>query len=386
MPFAISALKVLDFESTRHSPLGGDLTSAVLSSSQGGSLPDRFILCSSTKQGKVDMKSPYLLYGEDDKPWLAFMFEVQNNGLTLWADMRQGSWLQFHSVDKKPWTNVWMHICADVDTTTGTLSVSLNGRPALNRTTKLLQGGNKPNFLRGKLEIGVSRMEEGFGGTRQFFGSVTNVNIFFNNSKKSIEDMSRSPCSNVGDYMSWANADFELNGPMSDKIERDNGRPCEMSTNTVYSLLLPTEMTWTEARHKCNTLGKGNMTDINNDDDLQHIVMWVKETRRSCEAIWTPINDNAEEGVFLNSNTGTVEPFIPFQYGQPNGGMSENGVALFLANFAYRDQSEVHQRCASCNLKLSTTFRLRGLCKSSHMGKCKGCHSKNSFFTSPVWG
>jgi hypothetical protein len=105
MPFAISALKVLDFESTRNLPLEADLTSAVLSSSQGGNLPDRFILCSSTKQEKVDKKSPYLLYGEDDKPWLTFSFLLADNGVNLWANVRQGSWLQLHSVDKKPWTN-----------------------------------------------------------------------------------------------------------------------------------------------------------------------------------------------------------------------------------------------------------------------------------------
>jgi hypothetical protein len=144
MPFAISALRVLDFESTRNSPPGADLTSAVLSSSQGGRLPDRFILCSSTKQGKIDSKSPYLLYGEDDKPWLAFSFWLHDNGLHLWADIQQGlKWLELHSVDEKPWTHVWMHICADVDTTTGTISVSLNGRPALNATSKHLQGGKK---------------------------------------------------------------------------------------------------------------------------------------------------------------------------------------------------------------------------------------------------
>jgi hypothetical protein len=262
-----------------------------------------------------------------------------------------------------------MHICADVDTTTGTLSVSLNGRPALNATSKHLQGGNKPTFLKGKLEIGISKADEAFGGTRQFLGSVTNVNIFFYDAEKSIEDMSRNPCSKVGDYMAWANADFELKGPKSGEIQRDDERPCEMSPKNVYSLLLPAEMSWTEAQHTCNALGKGNITDIDNDDNLQHMVMWVKETRSSCVALWTPISDKAEEGVFLNSNTGVVEHFMPFQDGQPDGGRSENYVALFLRNFGYRDQSDSFQRCVSCNLELSTTFHLRGLCKTSYMGK-----------------
>jgi hypothetical protein len=128
-------------------------------------------------------------------------------------------------------------------------------------------------------------------------------------------------------------------------------------------------MSWTKAQHKCNALGKGNVTDINNNDELHHMVMWVKETRSSCQSLWTPITDKAEEGIFLNSNTGVVEPFLPFPEGVPSASRSQNFVALSLASFVYRDQSESNQHCVSCNLELSTTFRLRGLCQSSHMGK-----------------
>jgi hypothetical protein len=181
--------------------------------------------------------------------------------------------------------------------------------------------------------------------------------------------MSRNPCSNKGDFMAWADADLELKGPKSDRIVTDNEKPCEMSNNTVYSLLLDAEMSWTEAQHTCNALGKGNMTDIDNNNELQHMVMWVKETRSSCVALWTPITDKAEEGVFLNSNTGAVEPFLPFQDGQPNGGTSQNFVALVLAKSGYGDMPDSLQYCFSCNLELSTTFHLRGLCKTSNMGK-----------------
>jgi hypothetical protein len=296
--------------------------------------------------------------------------------------------MKLHSVDQKPWTNVWMHICADVDTVTGTLSVSLNGRPALNATIKHLQGGNKPTFLKGKLGIGISKVEEAYGGTRQFVGSVTNINLFFHDADKSIEDMSRSPCSHVGDFMAWTNADFDWKGPMSNDIKVEIERSCEKtisngkkSSNTVYSLLLPTEMSWTEAQHKCNALGKATMTDINNDGELQHMVRWVKETRSSCLALWTPITDKAVEGVFLNSNTRAVVPFLPFLDGQPNGGTSENAVELLLENYiGYRDTNADNPgRCVSCTLKSSTTFRLRGLCQSSHMGKYIKKHFKSLF-------
>jgi hypothetical protein len=147
-----------------------------------------------------------------------------------------------------------------------------------------------------------------------------------------------------------------------------------MSPKSMYSLLLPAEMPWTEAKHICNALGKGKITDINKNYELQQMVMLVKETRSSCVALWTPITDKAEEGVFLNSNTGAVEPFLPFINGNPNGGRSQNFVSLFVAKFGYGDEMDQRQYCVSCNLELSTSFRLRGLCQSSYMGKYVKLH------------
>jgi hypothetical protein len=370
-PVFVSALEVFDFGPARHSAPGAGLSSAVLSSAQTDRLPDRFILCSSTKQGKVDNKSPFLLYGQDDIPWLAFSHWLADDGSYLWVDIRHGRfWGKLHAIEN-PLTHVWRHICADIDTTTGTLIVSLNGRTSLNMTTKYLRE-NKPDYLKGKLEIGLTKnvddnVKAGTKLWRQFFGFVTNINIFHYDDTKSVEKMSLNPCSNVGDYMAWDKADFDWKGINMTTLDIAPESICEIMPET-YNVLLPTEMTRLEAKQGCNILG-GNMSKIIDENDLHNKVTWVKAEMSSCAILWTPFTDETKEGVYTNSNDGTIEHFLPWKEGQPNGGSSQNFVGAYLEHEHYGDWSANHRFCVSCDLHKETTFRMRGLCKSSYLGE-----------------
>jgi hypothetical protein len=363
-----SAIKVFDFDSARLSPPGPELSSVVLSSSQTGSLPDRFVLCSSAKQGKIDGKSPYLLRGQDCLPWLAFSLYPGDDGHYMWIDVSKGKfWAKLHSIEK-PWTNVWMHICADVDTVTGTLRVSLNGRPALNATTKYLKE-NKPESLKGKLELGVTRKPD---GTKQYFGSVTNINIFQYDSSKLIEDLARNPCGNVGDYMPWADAEFAWEGKRLDEYQLKREEFCEVSSESNILLLL-TEMSWIEAQHSCRILGNGSISENKNEEQIKRKITWMKDSKSTCTVLWTPITDKYEEGVFINTVDGTIEKFLPWKEGQPNGGASENFIQLEVRTELYIgryfDRAGKNPACVTCDVKMTTIFRLRGQCETSYLGE-----------------
>jgi hypothetical protein len=366
-PTSVLSVKLLDFDAARRSPGEAVSSSVVLRSSQADKLPNRFILCSSSKQGKIDRKSPYVLRGDDNMPWLTFSTSLEDDGPYLWADVQKGIFsFKLHLVDV-PWTNVWMHICADVDTTTGTLIVSLNGKPSLNVTTPFLSE-KYPKYVSGKLEIGRSELMEADGGLRQFFGSVTNVNIFHYDISKSVETMSKDPCLQVGDLMDWGKVTLEWKGIPLTVSDVDTDKICQ-DLQEKYSLLLPVTLSSREAAQGCNILGKGNMSEIKDTKEMLSKVLWVRERRNSCKELCSPVNDETTEGVFINSNDGTNETFLPWNGGQPNGGRSQNAVTLMLDNVGYNDRPEREECCVSCDINVTTTFRLRGLCSRSYLGK-----------------
>ena len=110
-----ASVRVLDFTGARSGRPKSSLSSATLISGQELRLPNRFVLCFSTKLSKLDGKSSFVLYGENDKPWLAFSFWSKGTKVALWAEV-QTIWTEFHyeDEDNEPWTHVWLKVCADV--------------------------------------------------------------------------------------------------------------------------------------------------------------------------------------------------------------------------------------------------------------------------------
>ena len=77
----VASVRVFDFDASRSAVAGSPLSTATLTNGQEEALPERFILCFSTKLSKLDEKSPFVLNGKNNKPWLAFRFF----GIILWA-------------------------------------------------------------------------------------------------------------------------------------------------------------------------------------------------------------------------------------------------------------------------------------------------------------
>ena len=350
------AEKVINFEDVPFVPIASSLSFATVTSVPTERLPDRFTICSTTRQTKIDGKSPFVLYGEDNHPWLAFSLWKSDTGVVLWAEVQNSSWGGFHHL-RKPWTHRWIQVCALVDTVSGDLTVSLDGQTPITVNLQKMKT-KKPNYLEGKLVIGLANTSTPEVKNRQFFGVVTELNIFYPN--RTLQTLSRVH----GDFMSWSKINFDFNGA---GIALSNYLLPETSLEK-YDLVLPLITTWGEAQQYCRTLGKGNMTAITDEEDLKRVTDMVMGAVDYCIDLSLPVSDVTEDGVFKNTDHGGLVTFLPWAESEPNGGKSMNAVVLRLGSQNYWDVFLHHQGCVSCSLKSTTIFTLRGLCKDSLMG------------------
>ena len=358
-----TSVRVVDFDAARFAEPGSPKSSAILTNVPEKELPQRFILCFSSKQGKIDSRYPFVLYGEDDQPWLAF-FLTGGETANLWVDIHKGTFVNLQDVPK-PWTHVWMQVCADIDTVTGMLGVSLNGGKTVSINIEELKAG-KPNYLAAKIVLGLSDTNLPSVFDTQFFGSVANLNIFNQNGGKSVDEMSRSPC-DQGDFMNWSDIELDIS-EKANVIFTDS--PCN-GPRKAYTMVLPFMASWYRGDHLCKSMGNGKMTEIASVEKLNLTIAFVRETKGWCTRLWLPISDTEEEGLFRNTNTRVVESFLPWGPRQPNGQLIENHVSLTLDEMDYRDYLGSERLCVSCELNSGTLLRLRGLCKTSAIGKRK---------------
>ena len=112
------------------------------------------------------------------------------------------------------------------------------------------------------------------------------------------------------------------------------------------------------------------MAEISNEKELNSTAELVKRLFTSCSLLWVPVSDEALEGEFRNTNSGNMETYLPWAFGQPNGKGVQNHVAFDLDNMNYDDRAATPLKvCVACMMTITTLFRLRGLCKNSYMGK-----------------
>ena len=242
-------------------------------------------------------------------------------------------------------------------TASGDLTVSLDGQSPITVNMQKMKT-RKPNYLEGKLVIGLANTSSPEITNSQFLGLLTNLNIFHPN--KTLLTLSRVN----GDYLSWSNISLKING--AGIVLSDDMLP--QSTLDTYDLVLPVITTWGEAQHYCRTLGNGNMTEITSEEELNRVTDMVLGAVDSCTDLILPISDVIEEGVYRNIDHRGLVAFLPWAEAEPNGGESMNAVVLRMVSGDYWDVFLHHQGCVSCSLKTTTTFTLRGLCKNSLMG------------------
>ena len=294
-----SSIKVFTFQPSKDN----DVPSTVLlEDSPKTSLPARFIVCFAMKQDKIDGRSPFLLKDKENMPWLALSVWNQGNQLALWAEIGRKDWKMFHSLDV-PW-KFWTHICADIDTVTGNIAVSMDGRPIIIKMSEKLKTG-KPENLDQKLEIGITDSDVTNGGRRQFDGSFSNLNFYLHDKTTSLEELSKEPCKTEGNYLSWSEMTFRKNGEGIFESEGNKREVCGVLPD-LYKVLLPGKMSWSQANFLCKFSGNGWITDVQNEEDLNRVSSWIRNVSDSCPLIWLPLSDKRKEGVWENTNSKSV--------------------------------------------------------------------------------
>lgn len=315
-----SALKVFSFEPGTNS---SDLSYVSLSRTSGVALPDKWILCTSHQQARMDAKSFYHIYGQDGAPWMSTKFGNNQNIIGLWG-VFGSQWIYFGNIPE-PKLYFWYHMCHYVDTTKGIISVSINGQRMKSDVTVKSLMINQPKLLDDKMVLGketkVSTTRNYYD--QQYLGSVSNINVF-KAGNTSIDSLSALACSQEGDLLPWSTSSWILTGKGITEREEEPSALC--SGKGRYNLGLPVGLDQQQAVLTCTKLGQGRMTVSRSQQELRIFVTWFERAiPGKCSNIWTPYSDEAEEGVYRSLEDGSLPSFLPWAPGQPNGDKTENG-------------------------------------------------------------
>ena len=374
---SLSALKVYHFEAPTSSE---GLSSLLLIPSPAVILPDRFILCTSHQQGKMDKRGFYHIYGDDGAPWMTTKFGTgpgPHNSVGLWGAFGS-EWIYFGEIPEAK-LYFWYHMCHKVDTVDGTISVSVNGQSLATKVRVESLMKNKPLELENKITLGkwtkVSTTRDYVD--EQFLATLGNVNIFTLGSR-SITKMSGNACDQEGDILGWSSSSWASSGPGISMTEEDIASVC--SGKGRYDLALPVGLDQEHAVGTCAKLGQGRMTVSSSQPELRRFALWFERMIPGrCSNIWTPYSDEAEEGKYISLEDDTSPTFLPWAPGQPNGAQTENGVDVrldfrnnSLPLFYYDQNSNAGQDkfiCSSCSLAEYFSLKLMGVCEHTVMGK-----------------
>ena len=135
-------------------------------------LPQKFVICSSSLQGRIglDTHTLYVIY-EDERyevPWFSIGFWEKG---VLWANIEDSEWYLLGQVLVTDLFR-WVHICVEIDMISSTIKTSINGG-----NTTIVRDMKKASFVpRLHLVLGVVQ-NNWFEEKYQFNGQITNIQI-----------------------------------------------------------------------------------------------------------------------------------------------------------------------------------------------------------------
>ena len=348
----------------------GTLSYATLQGPPNSKLPDSFVLCTSHLETSIDGSSFITVVGDDGQPWLSLSIWSDRGYPVLWLK-KWKIWFEIMNIEEF-WLNFWIHICMKVNNESGDIVIYVNGESPISTNVVDLRI-QKPDIITGKLLLGLSDQGRP-GDPKQFVGSVTNVKLFEDNGTTNIQKITKDLCVQHGEIVT-ANSTWFKQGPVKESTA-DIWEVCY--EQLTYRVAIPVPTDFIEGLEICTKLGSGNMVELKNVEDMEHTLALFENQNSSCEYIWTPLTDEEVEGQFKNIETGTLASYLPWQSWSPSGLEKQNNVILDLASKLYEDQPGiVHNTCNACDLSVSTTFSLNGVCKDTYM-------SKNIHFSSSI--
>ena len=198
------------------------------------------------------------MLGLDGKQWLALIFWQFPDLVQLWA-LWDSQWMKLGDLDQ-PKLGHWHHICLAVSSARGDLSAAMNGLHMGSVSGKSI--GNVPT----KLDLLVGKWTTSGREEEQFHGSVTNVQVFA--SVQDTKELSRDPCSQNGDLLSWDPKSWTISGDSWKLQERGDKEVCEESKS--YLVAFHIEMGIIAAMDLCKKkLGNGLIPSFEEAGSLQ---------------------------------------------------------------------------------------------------------------------
>lgn len=148
------------------------ISAAKLSNYPEEILPQQFIICSSSLQGRigVNTKTLYVIYDDENyqDPWLSIGFWEKG---VLWANIENMEWYLLGQVLVTDLFR-WIHICVEIDLMKSTIKTSINGK---NKT--IVQDVKKISNVP-KLYLVLGVVDNGWYEEQyQFDGQITNIQL-----------------------------------------------------------------------------------------------------------------------------------------------------------------------------------------------------------------
>ena len=148
------------------------ISSAKLNNYPEEILPQQFVICSSSLQGRIgqDTKTLYVIYEDENyrDPWFSIGFWEKG---VLWANFEDVEWYLLGQVLVSDLFR-WIHICVEVDLIKSTIKTSINGKnTTIVKDMKKISDAPKLYLVLGVVDN--SWYEERY----QFNGQISNIQV-----------------------------------------------------------------------------------------------------------------------------------------------------------------------------------------------------------------
>lgn len=168
----------------------------------------------------------------------------------------------------------------------------------------------------------------------------------------------------LGNIFSTDREDVELLGGATVQLVK----PEHFCLKNVEYVIFPEARYMAESRWTCNRIGYEVYTPNNKEENkvLHEESLRFAEKCLSNYHLWIGVTDKVEENVwrkFTDNSTAETQ----FELNEPNGGMGENCMLMFLPNGLWVDTSCVIKwpACVPCEVDRTSPLRLRGFCYSN---------------------
>ena len=224
---------------------------------------------------------------------------------------------------------------AGVDTRTGLTSVTINDRVVLDEIFSYFTASTQllPSNLTGRIILGKWFFQDNW---LQSLGPVSNLNIV--GRKLTAGEMLAvtqgcQPLAGEGGLLSWRDMEWAHAGSVQvQEVQQEDlcQRPAWFSLEAPVS--------WHACKASCHKFLQARMPSLPDQEKSREIAEWFMERMfmqenttatlapfpSGCTRFWLPLTDLAEDGVWVDDNTGEEAAHTEWKKGEPNGGTTQN--------------------------------------------------------------